>query len=352
MEAGRLITGATMGVSFATSPGLVNKIMAKSKQQSAAKPKGVQERRVAMPAAIAYVNQRRSIALATYNEVERVSSLAGSPTFLVQGSYAINPALPSLFPWLANHATLYDKYRFRKLVFRFKTSRGSSSSGTIMMSFDSDTLDPTATSSMEMSQSAVYSDGPVWNTLALSVPCDQDWRFTRSASVANSDNKTYDLGRLTVAVEGCADTLAHGFIEVEYSLEVKHKQSLAAGGLSTNRQVYEAFNTAVTIGTNPTPLVFNAATNPVGAVAQPTGGWLLKAGSYALDIANTLGTAIGWDVVIDGVASALQIPPFVGNSFKKVFTLDKPAVVVPRAFNSTGTATLPANGAQLLLEYL
>lgn len=327
---------------------------AKSKQN--ARPnKGMEQKRVSLPAGTAYVNQRRSTALALYNEVERVSSIAGSTGFLVQGSYAVNPALPSLFPWLANHATLYDKYRFKKLLFRYKTSRGSQSSGTIMMSFDSDTLDPIAASSMEMSQSAVYSDGPVWNALTLSVPCDSEWRFTRSAAVANSDHKTYDLGRLTVSSEGCSDVLPHGFIEVEYQLEVKHKQSLSAGGVTTNRQVAEAFNSAaITIsGVTPQPIIFPVASNPVNAIAQPGGGWLLKAGSYLLDMASMGGQAIGWDVVIDGVLTGLGVEPFIGSALRRVFTLTQPSVVVPRARGLSGNSfAVGANGVQALIEYL
>lgn len=327
----------------------------KNKSKQNAKPKGVEQRKVMLPAGVAYVNQRRSTALAMYGEVERVSSIAGSTGFLVQGSFPINPALPSLFPWLANHATLYDKYRFKKLLFRYKTSRGSQSSGTIMMSFDADTLDPVAASSMEMSQSAVYSDGPVWSSLTLAIPCDQEWRFTRSASVANSDFKTYDFGRLTVSTEGCSDSLPHGFLEVEYQLEVKHKQSLSAGGVSTNRQVAEAFNSApiAISGVTPQPIVFPVGNNPVNAIAQPGGGWLLKAGSYMLDLAATAGQAIGWDLLIDGVLAGLGVDPFVGGSLRRVFTLTQPSVVVPRAKGITGnTFTVDANKVQAMLEYL
>lgn len=306
-------------------------------------------RKVAPPTAFGTVVQRNSIALSTYSESERVSGVSGSAAFTVQGSYAVNPALPSLFPWLANHATLYDKYRFKKLVFRYRTTRGTQSSGNVIMSFDSDTLDPVATSSQEMSQSAVYSDGPVWHELTISIPCDGDWRFTRSAAIANSDGKTYDLGKLTVAMEGCSDALVHGYLEVDYVLEVKHKQSLVAGGISTNRQITESFNSTTLAGTTNTAIVVPAASNPVGAVAQPTGGWLLKAGSYLIEGIVNNGAQVAWDLLVDG-SVVHTATAAIGGMLRKLITLAAPALVVPRL--NPGGVAVPAGQAQLLIEYL
>lgn len=305
-------------------------------------------RKVSAPAAFGTMVQKNSITLSSYAESERVSGISGATAFTVQGSFAVNPALPSLFPWVANHATLYDKYRFKKLVFRYRTTRGTQSSGNVIMSFDSDTLDPVAATAQEMSQSAVYSDGPVWNELTLTVPCDSDWRFTRSAAIANSDGKTYDLGRLTVAMDGCSDTLTHGYLEVEYILEVKHKQSLVAGGISTNRQITEAFNTNVMPINVLTPVVVPVASNPVGAVAQAAGGWILKAGSYLLEGIVNGPVSAAWDLLIDGVVS-YAVPQMVGGMLRKVLTLTQPSLVVPRVNPANA---LTAGQAQLLIEYL
>lgn len=305
-------------------------------------------RKVNPPSAFGTIVQRNSIALSTYSESERVASINGATAFTVQGSFAVNPALPSLFPWLANHATLYDKYRFKKLAFKYRTTRGTQSSGNVIMSFDSDTLDPIALSAQEMSQSAVYCDGPVWNELTLQIPCDGEWRFTRSAAIANSDGKTYDLGRLTVAMDGCLDILTHGYLEVEYILEVKHKQSLAAGGVSTNRQIAEAFNsTAISAGV-PVPVVVANTTNPVGAVAQAAGGWLLKAGSYVVEAIVNNAASVAWELLVDGV-TVHSVATMVGGMLRKVITLSSPALVVPRI---TSGSALAAGTTQLTLEYL
>lgn len=308
----------------------------------------------ALPAAKAMMTVRNSMLMSSYAEVERIAPVLGSVAFQAT-SIAINPALPAVFPWVALHATLYDKYRFKKLVFRFKTTRGSNSPGNMILSFDSDVMDPVATSALEMSQSAKYADGPVWSMLTLSVPCDKEWRFTRSGVVANTDQKTYDLGRLTVATEGCADALAHGYIEVDYILEVKHKQSLLAGGVSqfTNRTVLEAFNiNSATISTTPTPLVFPSVSNPLNAVAQGAGGYLLKAGSYLVNAFINDGIPGGatqaiLELLVGGVKIATGS---TGNPLIKLITLAVDTIVTPQIKSASGTLTLGAANTQLVIQ--
>lgn len=137
--------------------------MAPKKKGKAMKTGTVVSRQVVAPAATGTTTQMRSINVGTYAETERVGTVLGSTGFLVAGNFPVNPALPGLFPWLSNHATLYDKYRFRKLIFRYKTTRGSNSIGNISMAFDSDAIDPIPASMMEMTQSAV-------STASASIP--------------------------------------------------------------------------------------------------------------------------------------------------------------------------------------
>jgi hypothetical protein len=97
------------------------------------------------------------------------------------------------------------------------------------MSFDYDTLDNPPASAVEMTQSTVYVDGAPWRIFELEVPSDKRDLFTRSAAVAGADLKTYDMGKLHVAAEGCADTTPHGYLEVEYDVELFMKQSITSG---------------------------------------------------------------------------------------------------------------------------
>lgn len=164
-----------------------------------------------------------------FKECERITTINGSVAFSVTGSIACNPGISSSFPWLSGHANLFERYRIHKLVYRYKNLKGTASNGNILMSFDYDTLDNPPATAVEMTQSTVYVDGAPWRIFELDVPSDKRDLFTRSGAVANSDLKTYDMGKLHVAAEGCADVTPHGYLEVEYDVELFMKQSITTG---------------------------------------------------------------------------------------------------------------------------
>lgn len=169
-----------------------------------------------------------------FKEVERVATVNGSIAFGVTGSLACNPGLAGSFPWLSGHAALFERYRIHKLVYRYKNLKGTATNGNILMSFDYDTLDNSPATAIEMTQSTVYADGAPWRIFELAVPTDKRDLFTRAGTVAGADLKTYDMGKLHVAAEGCADTTPHGYLEVEYDVELFMKQSVTSGTASSS----------------------------------------------------------------------------------------------------------------------
>lgn len=164
-----------------------------------------------------------------FKECERISTVNGSIAFSVTGSQPCNPALSGSFPWLSGHAALFERYRVHKLVYRYKNLKGTATNGNILMSFDYDTLDNSPATAIEMTQSTVYADGAPWRIFELNVPTDKRDLFTRTGTVSGADLKTYDMGKLNIAAEGCADTSPHGYLEVEYDIELFMKQSIASG---------------------------------------------------------------------------------------------------------------------------
>lgn len=172
-----------------------------------------------------------------YKECERVATVPGSSSFGIVGNLACNPGLPGSFPWLSGHAALYDKYKVHKLVYRYKNLKGTGSDGNILMSFDYDTLDAAPSSAVAMTQSTAWIDGSPWRIFELHVATDGRKLFTRSGAVSSSDLKTYDMGRLFLAAEGCADTSDHGYLEVEYDIELFDKAPLDAGASPSSSAV-------------------------------------------------------------------------------------------------------------------
>lgn len=235
-----------------------------------------------------------------FKESERIATVPGSVSFGVSGSVACNPGLAGSFPWLAGHANLFERYRIHKLVYRYKNLKGTASNGNVLMSFDYDTLDNPPATAIEMTQSTVYVDGAPWRIFELSVPCDKRDLFTRSAAVAGADLKTYDMGKLHIAAEGCADTSPHGYLEVEYDVELFMKQSITTGSAAASYG-------AVTAGVVTTPIagltmsttlagtlsqgtweITNGGTGPIGGPVQPFGaGIAIPVGASALVVVTT-----------------------------------------------------------------
>lgn len=226
-----------------------------------------------------------------FREVERVATVNGSVAFGVTGSLACNPGLPGSFPWLSGHAALFERYRIHKLVFRYKNLKGTATNGNILMSFDYDTLDNSPATAIEMTQSTVYADGAPWRIFELVVPTDKRDLFTRAGNVAGADLKTYDMGKLHIAAEGCADTTPHGYLEVEYDVELFMKQSVfsAAPGVTPSGSAELSATGVLTknsLGLTASGLVVSAPAGKylisISCTSNSTGGNLTFAGIAAV----------------------------------------------------------------------
>lgn len=218
-----------------------------------------------------------------FKECERITTIPGSVAFAVSGSVACNPGLASSFPWLSGHANLFERYRIHRLIYRYKNLKGTASNGNVLMSFDYDTLDNPPASAVEMTQSTVYVDGAPWRIFELEVPSDKRDLFTRSAAVAGADLKTYDMGKLHVAAEGCADTTPHGYLEVEYDVELFMKQSITSGS-SASASLAQSVNGVLTAAPS-----WIAQTSALVLTFQPGSYIVLNGGGAALAVAGATG---------------------------------------------------------------
>jgi len=157
-------------------------------------------------------------------EKERFTNIPGNAGFAVVASHGCNPGIYSSFPWLSTIASNYDKYIFHKLVYRYRTLKGTTNPGNIIVGFDYDTQDLAPVDALGMTQLGEYSDGAVWDVFELHVPCENNERYIRGASVGG-DKKLYDMGRLFVSAESCTDTSDQGYMEVEYDVTLLHKNN-------------------------------------------------------------------------------------------------------------------------------
>jgi hypothetical protein len=251
-----------------------------------------------------------------YRECERVRTIPGSVAFGVVANVPMNPGIATSFPWLSGHAVLFEKYIVKKLIYRYKNIKGTTTDGNILMSFDYDTLDPEPTTAIEVTQSTVYQDGAPWRIFEMRVPCDPKREyFTRSQGVGNADLKTYDMGRLFVSAEGCANTTDHGILEVEYEIELFDKQT----GLSSSINRIGSFSywnlssdqtvasTTATVAFDEAPLT-NTFTviNTAGAMTVP------YACTLRVDVTLSASSLHFSSVVLEKNSAAFAVPILFG----------------------------------------
>lgn len=154
---------------------------------------------------------------------ERFSQINGSVAF-TNTSFSVNPGLVSNFPWLANIANRYEKYRFRRLQVYFRTKCANTFVGDVSMGIDYDAADGVAASSMQLENYSDAVNGPPWADLVMrcsnvNLQSRKEW-FCRSGSLAsNLDVKSYDVGLFQFATEGQAGTNLVGYLYWDYEVE-------------------------------------------------------------------------------------------------------------------------------------
>lgn len=228
---------------------------------------------------------------------EYVGDVLGSTAFSTT-VFKINPGLAGSFPWLANMAANFEKYRFRSLRFMFESSVATTQAGSVMLGIDLDTLDAVPATKAQMLQMQNVVRSNVWDCSQSSLPEGVPELFTRTGAVpAGADAKTYDAGQLIIGVVGTADTSVIGEAWFEYDVELHTPQFAQAA----------VFSLAATTATG----AWDASTFLGELRAQPAG-----AGNEDLTIFGFSGTYYQITLVSDlGTSATVTGAPTVFNEF-------------------------------------
>lgn len=305
---------------------------------------------VRAPAAMNRSSRQTGRQVSRYRECERVATIAGATNYAVVSNIACNPGLAGSFPWLSGHANLYERYRVHKLVYRYKNLKGTDSDGNIIMSFDYDTLDGPPVSAIEQCQSTRWIDGAPWRIFELHVPTDSRILFTRAGAVQLADLKTYDIGRLFIAAEGCADTSDHGILEVEYDIELIEKQPsrLTPGG-AANRSV-TMYNLSTTTAGSPTIDFDEVITNGL-SITNVNGSYTLPAGAYILQV--DLYLELAGTPVLEFRKDGVSLNPLQEfNYYGATGYIESDGTNVLTVSLKSGSCTLSANFCRLKIQAL
>jgi hypothetical protein len=225
------------------------------------------------------------------------------------------------------------------------------------MSFDYDTLDCAPTTAVEMTQSTLYVDGAPWRLFQLNVKPDGRELFVRTGLIGGADLKSYDMGRLHIATEGCADTSDHGYLEVEYDIELFDKSPLS-GNASNNTKASE-FNNANAQDISSTSamlLCSEEVTNPL-SISEASGVYTPPAGVYLVscEVSSTGNGMLELEMEVDGASlspAVLSGATSVGEtviSLHHVITFNGTQTCRFRMDGSTSCVTIADSGRVIFL---
>jgi hypothetical protein len=164
----------------------------------------------------------------TVSEEEYIADVTLTSAGFTNLQFAVNPGNAVTFPWLSSIAANFNKYKFLKLLFKYRpiTSgfAAAGQSGDIVLSMNPDASDPAPVAQaqvydLQMRNNGMPCDLFALTKLSLGELNKQDSYYVRvGAAPANTDIKTYDCGNLNLSTIGTAVSGVCGKLFVEYSV--------------------------------------------------------------------------------------------------------------------------------------
>lgn len=170
---------------------------------------------------------------------EYIGDISTSTSF-VATTYNVNPGLDSTFPYLSAMARNFQEYKFRGLVFEFKSTSATAVAstntalGTIVLAAQYRADASTFVNKQQMLNEMWSVDGKPCDDILLPIECSPTMtpvpiQYIRYADLlASQDPKFFDLCKVTVATTGSQAAAVAGELWVSYEVEF-HKPTLSSG---------------------------------------------------------------------------------------------------------------------------
>lgn len=161
---------------------------------------------------------------------------APNTSYNIVQSFPLNPGLPTSFPWLSTVAAQFQEYTWRGVVYHYIPTSGMSVNsattalGTVMLHTDYRVTAPQPVSKTELLNEYFASDGRPCDAFVHPIECDPkenpyNVQYVRIGNVpVGEDPKSYDLGRVNLAVAGVNSTGSLGELWVTYEVELRKPQ--------------------------------------------------------------------------------------------------------------------------------
>lgn len=187
---------------------------------------------------------------------EYLGSVTSPGTGFFNTPYTINPGDPVTFPWLASVARNFQRYRFRGLVFEYKSKStdyaAGSSLGTVSIGTNYNSFDLPWTTFQQVQNASFTVDGKPSDSFYHLVECSrslggQSVLFVRDGVNTVSSPQLYDVGLLQVCTNGITAAVGTevGSLWCSYEIELMEpilglSGNVVAGGAWTTNTIYSA----------------------------------------------------------------------------------------------------------------
>lgn len=156
-------------------------------------------------------------------------------TAFTNRNFALNPGLVGTFPWLAQVANAFEQYRWRGLIFEFKSNCADAllsaatdiGMGSVIMATQYNALSPGFSSKIEMENYEFANSSKPSKTFMHPVECALNVTpntplYIRSGPIpVNSDERLYDIGNFCIATQGIPGTGTVGIGEIWATFEIE-----------------------------------------------------------------------------------------------------------------------------------
>lgn len=158
---------------------------------------------------------------------EYIKDVYSSTDFRVS-QIPINPGLSDVFPWLSTIAKSWEKYRFHRLRFEYRTlltQYSANAAGRVMYLGDYDPLDGPPPDKRHFLDSQPVRETTPAKNMTLELPArvlndDIDWRYVRKSQVPpTADPRFYDSGQLFIGTDDSPVNAKAGELWVDYDVE-------------------------------------------------------------------------------------------------------------------------------------
>lgn len=168
-----------------------------------------------------------------------------STTAFTTTSFAINPALTSLFPYLSTIASCFQEYKFRGLVFEYKSTSAvalvngtNTGMGTVALAAQYRADAPSLSNRVDILNNMWSVEGRPSDDFILPIECapkenPMSVLYTRTGTVTG-DRKLYDLASITIATSGSPGSNVVGELWASYEIELLKPQVTPSGGVLAN----------------------------------------------------------------------------------------------------------------------